>query len=113
MTTILVIPNGDTAYTTELEADELAHLQRLVGGWIEQITVGKIVFTINEEGKLKPHQPAARATAFLKMMGLDLSPDYLTGVTVVSGHDGEGDLTSIPQAVLDAWDNVFERRPTS
>lgn len=85
--TIIKYP-GWPARFTHID-NELEMLQRIVGGYIETLTVDdRLVMIFNEEGRL-----AGLPTNFF-IEGVEL-----VGPVIVAGYDGEGELTDIPKEI--------------
>lgn len=84
------------------ERNELDDLQKIVGGCIEAVTVGDCAFIFDEEVKFKDHRRNERATAFLRMKGVDLSVhgDYLGGPVIIVASDETGATVSPPEEVF-------------
>lgn len=106
--TALVIPPGEmTAYLRDITPD-LATLQGLVGGWVEQIRLSEdAVAYLHEEGKYEglPMNAAANRLVVLAETGLAAS-DYIVGPLVVTGLFDEsggddGQDHDVPASVLD------------
>ena len=77
-----VFPNNGEKFTLE-------ELQKLVGGYIERISMpdGKAMY-VNEDGKIKGLPYNIKATAMLEMHGL-IPNDYVVGNVVVLSNDEE------------------------
>ena len=108
MSTIRVIIKrpGWTAKFVHID-NELEMLQRLVGGYIETLTVASdCVFIFNEEGRLK----GLPTNVFVH--GIEL-----VGPVIIAGRNEEGELTDIPKAIGDRaslallYPQMLQRQP--
>lgn len=102
ITAVTIPAHGDLTTVTIPSADaELEILQRLVGGYIEGVTLpadGLIGF-VNEEGKILDLPANERAT--LGMHGRLLPGDFISGTLVVTGpYNEDGDPTSADEAAV-------------
>lgn len=106
----LVIPVGSTGEIREIEPN-LETLSQIVGGWIENVSVGGDWHAYcDEEGKIKQSSGNEAATIIAYKLGWP-TRDILCGDVVFLGEDPrdsaeEGD---VPQSVLDAWEWYLER----
>ena len=88
-------------------ATELHTMQQLVGGWVQAIGYGDVVYWCDEEGKYKPHEVNQVATAHcvkeLAKTGHVMMPgDYLSGTVVITGRaDARGNAIDVPAWVID------------
>lgn len=125
MTTInaLVIEPTNDDYTVmylPLQDDTLAHLQQLVGGWVETVVTDDpdLTFWVNEEGALPPGLPVnALATQMWRARCSDarlannfasVSSVILRGVTVITGGVGpDGETLSLPEDWQQKWSDII------
>lgn len=80
--------------------DDLADFQRIVGGYVETVTLPDIdtVIWLNEDGKLLGLPANRVATLLAKDAGL-MPGDVIVGdVVVTGGADDNGDETDLPPA---------------
>ena len=94
----------------------LEPLKKIVGGWIEHVSIGNSVHMYcNEEGKLEGLPLNVFATAFvqhkLAQVGTSLLPgDVLVGNLIFLSSDEDGKDTDVPQAFADEaiqfWNDV-------
>ena len=104
---VVITALGNMARCT---ADELADMQRIVGGYVEAVDVSiadqRCTIWLNEEGKLSglPLNPSAT-----KLAEGRLSPDdYIVGDVLITGGTGpEGETLPIPAEARDAL--LYER----
>lgn len=110
---MLVIPvEGPVRVVSEVGGLTLAHLQAVVGGYIEAVTVTRVLTDtglrsapctvfVNEEGKLHNLPFNARATDLCAVSIAPPPADYIAGdVAVLGPPDARGDETDVPDAVL-------------
>lgn len=85
------IARPETDYLEQTEIDNtLEAMQKIVGGYIETVTLDKnIVLICNEEGRLKGLQPSVRV----------LGKIYV-GNVIYAGYDEDGEFRSIPANFL-------------
>lgn len=110
----IVIPATGPVTTITLRADpgesNLAHLQELVGGYIEALPIPAFIkgaddatAYINEDGKFDPEcKPNMRATDFM-VPGVGIMPrDYIAGTMVLVGFNWRigTHATDLPPAVV-------------
>lgn len=81
------IARPETDYLEQAEIDNtLETMQKIVGGYIETVTLSKdTVLICNEEGRLKGLQPSAR------ILG-----EVYFGNVILAGYDEDGEFCSIP-----------------
>jgi len=77
--------------------------QSVVNGLIQVVEAGGIVFIVNEEGKLQGMPINNRATSYLYAVVPEWRGwDVLAGPVLIMGN-GDGEFTSVPQAVIEAF----------
>ena len=85
--------------------NSLKSLQRIVGGYIEIVTIAngsdKIVVVCDEESKLKDRLPNFRIETMERI-------DIIAGTAVICGENGKGDLASVPFD-LKTWERLLRR----
>ena len=85
--------------------NSLKSLQRIVGGYIEIVTIAngsdKIVVVCDEEGKLRDKLPNFRIETMERI-------DIIAGTAVICGENGKGDLASVPFG-LKTWERLLRR----
>lgn len=64
---------------------QLTEMKKLVGGWIELLSVGATHTYINEEGKMLDLPLNEQATAFWKTFGSLVNADYIVGPMIIMG----------------------------
>jgi hypothetical protein len=110
---MLVIPvEGPVRVVSEVGGLRLAHLQAVVGGYIEAVHVSRILTDtglkravctvfVNEEGKLHSLPFNPRATDLCAVSIAPPPADYIAGdVAVLGPADAEGGETDVPLVVL-------------
>ena len=82
----MILPNGevDSVSLPEGEEARLRHLQEIVGGCIEAVSLpGERHMVINENGKDGPHMINHTATAIAHEAEAIMPTDYIAGVAVI------------------------------
>ena len=110
---VLVIEPNKVPYLKTLDRSDLQGFQRLVGGWVENITLlldGTSMF-INEEGKLNglPLNPVATAMVEKFIPGF-IKQDVIVGTAVILGANNEHSA-SCPQHIIDTVESLVGSVP--
>lgn len=117
----LISPSGEISIES-IDADPLADLQRLVGGWVELINLGpEVTGWLNEEGRILDLPGNPCGTRVLKALGWSgdgyahvRGPLVITGRRMVARNDvgeEEEEVTHVPQCVIDLWALVRLQHP--
>lgn len=117
----LVIPADRTLPFRVANLDSLEKMQEAVGGYIERVLLPRsasalVDFYVNEEANLPPVPKPHNERATVLMHRLYLAAGHKLRLVVLKGDvficgpaDAEGNLTDVPQSVLDAMENTEPR----
>lgn len=85
------VAEPETAYLQEREIDNtLEAMQKIVGGYLETVTLDKdVVLICNEEGRLMNLQPSVR-----------INGTTYVGTVILAGYDSDGEFRSMPADLL-------------
>lgn len=100
MVKAIVIPASDLLSPEVAEIERFEQYQEIVGGLVQALTVGDVIFLCNEEGKIEQMPINTTATAYLYTIAPEYQGhDFLVGPVILVG-DGGDDFTSVPSSVL-------------
>lgn len=102
MTKALIIPVQGEPEVRDIDANSLATLQGIVGGYLEGVTLASDAHLYcNEEGKLQglPYNDLATRIVRTYLPGWQ---DVIVGDVAVLSSDEEGGETDVPQHMIDA-----------
>lgn len=99
----IVIQAGEFGDVQLVDLDtELDTLQRAVGGDIEAVDTGDVVFVMDEDGKAKGQDLNCRATYFLyKVVPRFRAREVIVGTVVLFGGRNGEDLSDVPQFAIE------------
>jgi hypothetical protein len=99
---IIIHPEGIVMRVPFDTENSLEFLQQAVGGFVEHLPfpIEGVDAWVNEEGKIFGLEPNPVATSEMRNAGLLFPGDYIAGVMVLTGHDGEGATLGLTEAQL-------------
>lgn len=98
----------DATYRAQTLAQDIRTLQEIVGGYVQAVTTTHATLLMNEEGKIHG-LPINQMATYLwwKLQPEMEAHDSLSGTVIVTGlADSDGDITEVPQAVLDLYEKM-------